>query len=83
MTYVCHIPKNGSFPYLQDMKLLIDMETKLAGEESVIALSIKGAIQRGRPVKEIITTCKEMIQDNEIVMWDILGKDILERIKRY
>lgn len=83
MTYQVHIPKDRSFPYLQTMGLIVDIETALAGNESILSIAIKGAINRQVKADEIIKTCKDNIRDNEVVMSEMLGNKLVARLKAY
>ena len=71
------------FNALQTMDLLIKLETVLAGQESIIAIALKGAIQNGTPATQIIKTAKEMIFDNENEMGFILGNEVMNKVKAY
>ncbi len=84
MAYQVHIPANGSFPYLQQMGLLVEIETALAGQdENILAVAIKGAIHRQVKAEEIIKTCKDNIRDNEVVMSEMLGNKLVAKLKNY
>lgn len=77
------ISPTDPFNALQTMDLLIRIETALAGQESIIAIAIKNACREGVAAKEIIKTCKDNIRDNENYMGDLLGLELVKRIKAY
>lgn len=67
------IKKPVCFNVLQAMKLMLDIESRLAGNESVIAYSIKLAVKMGRPAVKIIEDIQEMIAQNYNCMADVFG----------
>lgn len=74
------IPK---FNYLQQMDILLRMESALAGEGNLVTLSLKQAIQQKKPAALIIQTTKDMIRDNYNGMAYILGNTLTEKIKNF
>lgn len=80
MTYSIHLPTK--FPALQAMDILIKIEMALAGNENnVIAIGLKAAIKDNLPAAKIITEVKEMIEDNPDAIADILGNELMTKIK--
>lgn len=73
--------KPVSFNYIQAMKLVLDMEAKLAGNQSMIAYAFQLAIKRQRAAFDIILEAKEMIEQNYSCMADIFGNQLTDRIK--
>lgn len=69
-----------TFPHLQTMKLLIDVEFKLAGNESFAAVAIKQAIRQQKPAKVIINTVRDMAQDNKTAVADMIGISLTNKI---
>ena len=41
MTFIPTIPKDAKFNYLTAMALIIDLESALAGNESILSLALK------------------------------------------
>lgn len=70
----------SQFNYLQTMRLLIDVEFKLAGNESFAAVAIKQAIRDGKPAKVVLSTIKDMAQDNYNGVCDMVGVKITDKI---
>lgn len=68
------------FNYLQAMKLLIDVEFALAGNESFAALAIKQAIRDDKPGRVIIDTIKDMSTDNYNSVADMIGLSLTNKI---
>jgi len=74
------IPK---FNYLQQMDILLRMETALAGEGNMVRYCLKKAIADKKPPALIIKETKEMIHDNYNAIADILGVTLTEKIKKF
>jgi len=74
------IPK---FNYLQQMDIVIRMETALAGEGNMVGYCLKKAIADKRPATLIIKETKEMIQDNYNAIAGILGITLTDYIKNF
>ena len=68
------------FPYLQHMRLIIDIEFKLAGEEAIWCLAIKQAIRSGKPASEILSSIKDMATDNYNAVADVGGVSLTDKI---
>jgi len=85
MTFTPYLPKDipQKFNYLVAMKIIIDLEFVLAGQESIIAIALKNAIKGQVPAETIISNIKDFIVDNEDAMGFILGNDLLNQIKNY
>ena len=71
------------FNYLQQMDILIRMETALAGEGNMVIFCLKKAIADKQPAKLIIKTTKEMIQDNYNAIANVLGIKLTDYIKNF
>jgi len=67
----------------QQMDIIYRLEGKLAGRSEIICVALKMAIHNKRPDREVIKTCKDNIRDNEPVMIDILGADLVSRLKSF
>ncbi len=82
MTFTCYIPKDGKFNYLQALRLVDDISLKLSGNEKPLATMIKNSINGPVqvPSMQVIKELKEMIEDNEECMGDLLGEQLLQRI---
>jgi len=74
------IPK---FNYLQQMDILLRMESALAGEGNMIVFALKKAIADKKPAALIIKETKEMIHDNYNAIADILGVTLTDKIKKF
>ena len=74
------IPK---FNYLQQMDILLRMESALAGEGNMVVFALKKAITDKKPATLIIKETKEMIADNYNAIADILGVTLTEKIKKF
>ena len=62
------------------MRIISDIEFKLAGNETVLALGIKHS---KLPAVAKIGELKMMIEDNPIMMGDLLGLKICQEIKQF
>ena len=71
------------FNALQAMDLIIRIEQAVAGNEGLIAIAIKTAIRNGTPAIEIINMVKDMANDNETIIQDLLGVSLTHRIKLF
>lgn len=68
---------------LQAMRIMQDVELKLAGNENMVALCIKGAINNGTPYVDIITTMQGMAIDNYNAIADMIGIKLTDDILNY
>ena len=68
------------FPYLQHMRLIIDVEFKIGGNESIWCLAVKQAIRSGKPASDILNTIKDMATDNYNAVADVLGVSLTDKI---
>jgi hypothetical protein len=68
---------------LQAMRIMQDVEMKLAGSENMVAICIKGAINKGTPYVDIITTIQEMATDNYNAIADLIGIKLTDEILNY
>lgn len=68
---------------LQAMRIMQDVELKLAGNENMIAICIKSAINKGTPYVDIITTIQEMTTDNYNAIADLIGIKLTDEILNY
>ena len=75
-------PSIPSIPFdcLQLMRLVHEVEMKLAGQESIWCLAVKGAIRGNKPARQIINTIKDMATDNYNAVADVLGKSLTDKI---
>lgn len=71
------------FNSLQSMDILLRIERAIIGQENLIALVLKTAIQNGTPAMEVIKMLKDMTTDNETAMQDVLGVALTHRIKLF
>ena len=71
------------FNYLQQMDIVIRMETAMAGEGNMVAYSLKKAIADKKPASLIIKTTKDMINDNYNAIAGILGTKLTDYIKDF
>jgi hypothetical protein len=74
---------NRTSGYLQAMRIMQDVELKLAGNENMIAICIKSAINNGTPYVDIITTIQEMATDNYNAIADLIGIKLTDEILNY
>ena len=72
----------GKFNFLQQMDILLKIEEAVAGKEDGISLCLKNAV-KNKPASLIIKETKEMIEDNETTMRNILGVNLCEKIKTF
>lgn len=72
-----------TFNYLQQMDIVIRMETALAmaGESNIVVYMLKNAIRTKQPTSLIIKETKEMIRDNYNAIAGILGTTLTDTIK--
>lgn len=74
-----------TFNYLQQMDIVIRMETALAmaGESNIVVYMLKNAIRTKQPTSLIIKETKEMIRDNYNAIAGILGTTLTDTIKNF
>lgn len=77
------LPVSQTFPYLQQLDIIIRMEAALIGDGSVAKFALKNAIRTNQPASLIIRTTQDMIQDNYNGMADMLGGPLVEKIKNF
>lgn len=65
---------------MQHMRLIIDIEFKLAGEEAIWCIAVKQAIRSGKPASEILSSIKDMATDNYNAVADVLGVSLTNKI---
>ena len=68
------------FPYLQHMRLIIDIEFKIGGNESIWCIAVMQAIRSGKPASEILSSIKDMATDNYNAVADVLGVSLTDKI---
>lgn len=68
------------FPYLQHMRLIIDVEFKIGGNESIWCIAVMNAIRSGKPASDILNTIKDMATDNYNAVADVLGISLTNKI---
>ena len=71
------------FNYLQQMDILLKMESALAGEGNMVTYCLKKAIADKKPTSLIIKTTQEMIADNYNAIANILGIKLTDTIKNF
>ena len=71
------------FNYMQQMDIVIRMETALAGEGNMVVYMLKNAIRTKQPTSLIIKETKEMIRDNYNAIAGILGTQLTDTIKNF
>lgn len=69
-----------SFPYLQQMDAVIQLEGALAGNQSIAAASLKLAIHTKQPAAAILKTVSDMAADNYNLTADLIGKKLTDKI---
>lgn len=69
----------GSFDCLQLMRLVHEVELKLAGQEAIWCLAVKQAI-KNKPARMVVDTVKDMATDNYNAVADVLGKKLADKI---
>ena len=69
-----------NFDCLQLMRAVDEVSFKIAGNESIWCLAVKGAIQRKEPARHIITTVQQMATDNYNAIADVLGVKLTDKI---
>lgn len=75
-----NITTSPSFDCLQLMDLVIKVQAKVTGEEGICWISVRNAIDSGRPARQIINTLKDMATDNYNVVADVLGVSLTDKI---
>ena len=65
------------------LKLLLDIESQLKGNDSLIAIMVRQASKDNVPVKEIFQTLLDMFRDNLNAIEKLLGMDIINRILNF
>lgn len=68
------------FPYMQHMRLIIDVEFKIGGNESIWCIAVMNAIRSGKPARQIIESIKDMATDNYNAVADVLGCSLTDKI---
>jgi len=68
------------FDCLQLMRLVHEVEMKIAGNESIWCLAVKNAIRSGKPARMIVGTVKDMATDNYGAVADVLGVTLTDKI---
>jgi len=61
-------------------RILNDVSVKIAGNNSVITLSIQLAVKSGRPAVEICKTIAEMANDNYNAIADLIGVKLTDEL---
>lgn len=59
--------------HLPALNLISQVELKLAGQSSILAISIKMAIHKQKPAIAILTMIRDQATDNYNAMADLLG----------
>lgn len=67
------------FDCLQIMRLVEDIEFKLAGRESIWCIAVKQAIKT-KPARLVLQTVKDMATDNYNAVADVLGVKLTDKI---
>lgn len=71
------------FNYLQQMDIILRMESALAGEGNMVTFALKNAIHDNKPARLIIQTTKDMIRDNQTGIENVLGIKLTQTIKNF
>lgn len=67
---------------MQDKINIVDqLSAVLAGRPEIISIALKMAIKKGKHPDTIIKTVADNIRDNELVMAEIIGRDLVTKIK--
>lgn len=74
------ITTSPSFDYLQLMRLVHDIDAKMAGHEAIWCIAVKQAIRSGKPARLIIDSVKDMATDNYNAVADVLGCKLTNQI---
>ncbi len=75
-----NITTSPSIDCLQLMRIVHEVSFKIAGNESIWCLAVKGSIQKNRPARQIINTIKDMATDNYNAIADVLGIKLTNKI---
>lgn len=67
------------FNYLQQMDIIIKLQQAISGQNNHIANAIRLSIKE-EPAAVTIAMVKDMAEDNETTMQDILGLELVKRI---
>jgi len=65
---------------MQHMRLIIDVEFKIGGNESIWCIAVMNAIRSGKPASEILSSIKDMATDNFNAVADVLGISLTDKI---
>lgn len=68
---------------MQAMRIIKDVEMKLAGKENLFALTIKQAIKDNKPYVEIIKTIRESAEDNVTMVVGQIGLYLTKEIANF
>ena len=68
---------------LKAMRIMQDVEIKIAGNNSMIAICIYLAIVKNTPYIDIINTIKDMATDNYNAIADLIGIKLTDEILNY
>ena len=71
-----------NFDCLQLMRAVDEVSFKIAGNESIWCLAVKGAIRRKEPARHIITIVQQMATDNYNAIADVLGVKLTDKIMK-
>ena len=64
-------------------KLIEEIKAKLKGQNNLIAISLKNAIESNQDGKEMFGNIIDMAKDNYVIMRAILGRELLIDIINY
>lgn len=68
---------------LQAMRIMQDVEMKLAGNENLFALSVKQAIKENKPYVDIIKMIRESAEDNVTMVVGQIGLYLTKEIANF
>ena len=75
------INRFGYIPLMwQTMKLMLEVEEKIAGKEDTISLGIKSCIYQKLPAAKILNEIKEMAEDNYAAIGFLLSNKLTDKI---
>ena len=68
---------------VQSLDILIQVNEKLFLSNTIIGIAIKGAIAENKPASEIFKTILEMYSDNQLLIENIFGKELIDEILNF
>ena len=80
MTNLINSPQINHQHSLGSLDIMVSLSSRLAGHTDFASICIKNAIASQMPAEKILSTIKDMITDNRILMEAILGEQLLNKI---